>query len=112
MHLGDVVVSYLRERGQRMPQRAGDAAGRFPRPATLPGSYSDWAGTGMPIATGDQPGDHPPGLGALTLLDGRLRECRRQRCREPIARSPSSATWKPNSDTSGPTLNPSRCPTR
>jgi thiosulfate/3-mercaptopyruvate sulfurtransferase len=48
------------------------AAG-LPDPLLYPGSYSDWSRTGMPIATGDAPGDAtgdapgeppPPGTGA------------------------------------------------
>jgi thiosulfate/3-mercaptopyruvate sulfurtransferase len=31
----------------------------LPDPLLYPGSYSDWAGTGMPIATGDEPGVTP-----------------------------------------------------
>lgn len=31
----------------------------LPAPILYPGSYSDWAGTGMPIATGDEPGAAP-----------------------------------------------------
>jgi thiosulfate/3-mercaptopyruvate sulfurtransferase len=37
------------------------AAG-LPDPLLYPGSYSDWSRSGMPIATGDEPGDPPPGL--------------------------------------------------
>jgi thiosulfate/3-mercaptopyruvate sulfurtransferase len=33
----------------------------LPDPLLYPGSYSDWAGTGMPIATGDEPGVIPSG---------------------------------------------------
>jgi thiosulfate/3-mercaptopyruvate sulfurtransferase len=36
------------------------AAG-LPDPLLYPGSYSDWSRAGMPIATGDQPGELPPG---------------------------------------------------
>ena len=65
-----------------MPLRAGGAAGQvvvscgsgvnacqlalgmraagLPDPLLYPGSYSDWTQSGMPIATGDEPGD-PPG---------------------------------------------------
>ena len=32
----------------------------LPDPLLYPGSYSDWAGTGMPIATGSEPGIMPP----------------------------------------------------
>lgn len=31
----------------------------LPAPLLYPGSYSDWAGVGMPIATGDEPGRMP-----------------------------------------------------
>jgi thiosulfate/3-mercaptopyruvate sulfurtransferase len=34
----------------------------LPDPVLYPGSYSDWAGTGMPIATGDEPGTMPPAV--------------------------------------------------
>ncbi|MDP2350257.1 MAG: rhodanese-like domain-containing protein, partial [Chloroflexota bacterium] len=33
----------------------------LPDPLLYPGSYSDWAGAGMPIATGDEPGVMPAG---------------------------------------------------
>jgi thiosulfate/3-mercaptopyruvate sulfurtransferase len=33
----------------------------LPGPLLYPGSYSDWAGSGMPIATGDEPGVMPEG---------------------------------------------------
>ncbi len=33
----------------------------LPAPLLYPGSYSDWAGMGMPIATGDEPGVMPAG---------------------------------------------------
>ena len=33
----------------------------LPDPLLYPGSYSDWVGTGMPIATGDEPGVMPTG---------------------------------------------------
>ena len=36
------------------------AAG-LPDPLLYPGSYSDWSRAGMPIATGDAPGEPPPG---------------------------------------------------
>ena len=32
----------------------------LPDPLLYPGSYSDWSGTGMPSATGDDPGVMPP----------------------------------------------------
>ena len=35
----------------------------LPDPLLYPGSYSDWAGTGMPIATGDEPGTMPTAIG-------------------------------------------------
>jgi thiosulfate/3-mercaptopyruvate sulfurtransferase len=34
----------------------------LPDPLLYPGSYSDWSRSGMPVATGDDPGD-PPALG-------------------------------------------------
>ena len=34
----------------------------LPDPLLYPGSYSDWSGTGMPIATGDGPGVMPSGV--------------------------------------------------
>jgi thiosulfate/3-mercaptopyruvate sulfurtransferase len=33
----------------------------LPDPLLYPGSYGDWVGTGMPIATGDEPGVRPSG---------------------------------------------------
>lgn len=33
----------------------------LPAPLLYPGSYSDWAGAGMPVATGDEPGVMPAG---------------------------------------------------
>jgi len=33
----------------------------LPAPTLYEGSYSDWARNAMPIATGDEPGDPPPG---------------------------------------------------
>ena len=36
------------------------AAG-LPDPLLYPGSYSDWSRAGMPVATGDAPGDPPAG---------------------------------------------------
>ncbi len=38
----------------------GMRAAGLPDPLLYPGSYSDWTQSGMPIATGDEPGD-PPG---------------------------------------------------
>ena len=35
----------------------------LPDPLLYPGSYSDWSRSGMPVATGDEPGDVPPGTG-------------------------------------------------
>jgi len=32
-------------------------------PLLYPGSYSDWSRSGMPVATGDEPGDPPTGMG-------------------------------------------------
>ena len=37
----------------------------LPDPLLYPGSYSDWSRSGMPVATGDAPGD-PPGPGPAT----------------------------------------------
>ena len=37
------------------------AAG-LPDPLLYPGSYSDWSRSGMPVATGDAPGDPPTGF--------------------------------------------------
>jgi thiosulfate/3-mercaptopyruvate sulfurtransferase len=34
----------------------------LPRPLLYPGSYSDWSRSGLPIATGDEPGGVPPSL--------------------------------------------------
>jgi len=31
----------------------------LPDPVLYPGSYSDWSRAGMPVATGDEPGDVP-----------------------------------------------------
>ena len=31
----------------------------LPDPLLYPGSYSDWSRSGMPIATGDEPGESP-----------------------------------------------------
>ena len=33
----------------------------LPDPLVYPGSYSDWSRSGMPIATGDEPGRYRPG---------------------------------------------------
>jgi hypothetical protein len=39
----------------------------LPDPLLYPGSYSDWSRAGMPIATGDAPGEVPamPAAGAM-----------------------------------------------
>ena len=42
----------------------GMRAAGLPDPLLYPGSYSDWTQSGMPIATGAEPGD-PPGSGRL-----------------------------------------------
>jgi thiosulfate/3-mercaptopyruvate sulfurtransferase len=34
----------------------------LPDPLLYPGSYSDWSRSGMPVATGDEPGEVPPSL--------------------------------------------------
>jgi thiosulfate/3-mercaptopyruvate sulfurtransferase len=35
----------------------------LPDPLLYPGSYSDWSRSGMPVATGDEPGAAPAGIG-------------------------------------------------
>ncbi len=37
----------------------------LPDPLLYPGSYSDWSRSGMPVATGDEPGDVPESLGPI-----------------------------------------------
>jgi hypothetical protein len=37
----------------------GMRASGLPDPLLYPGSYSDWTQSGMPIATGDEPGEPP-----------------------------------------------------
>ena len=34
----------------------------LPAPLLYPGSYSDWSSSGLPVATGDEPGEVPPTL--------------------------------------------------
>ncbi|OGO54774.1 MAG: hypothetical protein A2V85_18240 [Chloroflexi bacterium RBG_16_72_14] len=34
----------------------------LPDPVLYPGSYSDWSGAGLPVATGDEPGEVPASL--------------------------------------------------
>jgi thiosulfate/3-mercaptopyruvate sulfurtransferase len=41
----------------------GMRAAGLPDPLLYPGSYSDWTQSGMPIATGDAPGDPPDSSG-------------------------------------------------
>ena len=41
----------------------GMRAAGLPDPLLYPGSYSDWTQSGMPIATGDEPGDPPDSTG-------------------------------------------------
>ena len=61
VHLGDVVVSTCGSGVNACHNALAMRLAGLPDPLLYPGSYSDWAGTGMPIATGDQPGIMPPG---------------------------------------------------
>ena len=90
--------------------------------SSTPGSYSDWTRAGRPVATGDEPGSprrelgrrpwRPPADRGAIARRRPGRAPRPARRANPIARSPSSATWNPNSETSGPTDSPSRWPIR
>ena len=54
--LGDEVVSYCGSGVNACHNALAMRVAGLPDPLLYPGSYSDWAGTGMPIATGDEPG--------------------------------------------------------
>ena len=54
--LGDDVVSYCGSGVNACHNALAMRVAGLPDPLLYPGSYSDWAGTGMPIATGDEPG--------------------------------------------------------
>ncbi len=58
--LGDDVVSYCGSGVNACHNALAMRLAGLPDPLLYPGSYSDWAGTGMPIATGDEPGIRPP----------------------------------------------------
>jgi thiosulfate/3-mercaptopyruvate sulfurtransferase len=61
--LGDDVVSYCGSGVNACHNALAMRLAGLPDPLLYPGSYSDWAGTGMPIATGDEPGTMPPAVG-------------------------------------------------
>jgi thiosulfate/3-mercaptopyruvate sulfurtransferase len=54
--LGDVVVAYCGSGVNACHNALAMRVAGLPDPLLYPGSYSDWAGTGMPIATGAEPG--------------------------------------------------------
>jgi thiosulfate/3-mercaptopyruvate sulfurtransferase len=54
--LGDEVVSYCGSGVNACHNALAMRVAGLPDPLLYPGSYSDWAGTGMPIAAGDEPG--------------------------------------------------------
>ncbi len=54
--LGDDVVSYCGSGVNACHNALAMRVAGLPDPLLYPGSYSDWAGTGMPIVTGDEPG--------------------------------------------------------
>jgi thiosulfate/3-mercaptopyruvate sulfurtransferase len=58
--LGDHVVSYCGSGVNACHNALAMRIAGLPDPLLYSGSYSDWAGTGMPIATGDEPGAMPP----------------------------------------------------
>jgi thiosulfate/3-mercaptopyruvate sulfurtransferase len=58
--LGAVVVSYCGSGVNACHTALAMRVAGLSDPLLYPGSYSDWAGTGMPIATGDEPGVTPP----------------------------------------------------
>ena len=58
--LADEVVSYCGSGVNACHNALAMRVAGLPDPLLYPGSYSDWAGTGMPIATGDEPGVMPP----------------------------------------------------
>lgn len=59
-HLGDEVVSYCGSGVNACHNALAMRVAGLPDPLLYPGSYSDWAGTGMPIATGEEPGLSDP----------------------------------------------------
>ena len=59
-HLGGEVVSSCGSGVNACHNALAMRIAGLPDPLLYPGSYSDWAGTGMPIATGDEPGVMPP----------------------------------------------------
>ena len=60
-HLGGEIVSSCGSGGNACHNALAIRVAGLPDPLLYPGSYSDWAGTGMPIATGDEPGVMPAG---------------------------------------------------
>ena len=123
--LGDEVVSYCGSGVNACHNALAMRLAGLTDALLYPGSYSDWAGAGMPIATGDEPGVMPPSGGKASdyaspgaRRPGSARTTSAwitatpRAAANPIRMSPSSATWNPNSSTSGPRAIPSRCPTR
>jgi len=60
-HLGGEIVSSCGSGVNACHNALAMRVAGLPDPLLYPGSYSDWAGTGMPIATGDEPGVMPAG---------------------------------------------------
>ncbi len=61
--LGNEIVCYCGSGVNACHNALAMRVAGLPDPLLYPGSYSDWAGTGMPIATGDEPGTMPPAPG-------------------------------------------------
>jgi thiosulfate/3-mercaptopyruvate sulfurtransferase len=61
--LGDDVVSYCGSGVNACHNALAMRVAGLSDPLLYPGSYSDWAGAGMPIVTGEEPGAMPPAVG-------------------------------------------------
>jgi thiosulfate/3-mercaptopyruvate sulfurtransferase len=61
--LGDDVVSYCGSGVNACHNALAIRLAGLPDPLLYPGSYSDWTRSGLPVATGDEPGTMPPAVG-------------------------------------------------
>ena len=114
----DVVTSLRAAASPRATTRSRCGSRGCPIRSSTRARTATGRATGMPVATGDEPGEVPTASRALSLGPGRsgararsgadararraagrrpARARRRAPRANPIARSPSSATWNPNS---------------